>query len=188
MLFIIDVITIPAVLSESSAQHRESFISTAIMGSSKRYAPPPTLPPPKKPVSLLKSSTPLHYPIDLERLSHQGWVTLAITDSDSDPLYHAFSALFESSAQFFSLPTEDLTRFQIAPRQAGSASEEGYSLVKGEKCMIALRKARTTPTEFELRARAETAWRASGLIMREVLKAIEERLSMSEGEIGRAHV
>ncbi|KAL5495812.1 hypothetical protein ACEPAI_1276 [Sanghuangporus weigelae] len=154
------------------------------MGSSRRYAPPAS-PPPKQLRPLLKPSTTLSYPIDLEKLSTQGWVSLPINYSESDPLYEAFSALFESSARFFDLPEEERMKYRVGARKETNTSEEGYSRVEGEKCLIALRKAQTTPMEFALRGRAEKAWRASAGVMRDVLQAIEESLGMSPGVLVR---
>ncbi|KAL5535009.1 hypothetical protein ACEPAF_3100 [Sanghuangporus sanghuang] len=155
------------------------------MGLSRRYAPPAS--PPLKQLSrpLLKPSTALCYPIDLEKLSTQGWASLPISDSESDPLYEAFSALFESSAQFFDLPEEERMKYRVAPRTETNTSEEGYSRVEGEKCLITLRRVQTTPTEFELRERAERAWRASAGVMRDALRAIEESLGMNPGALAR---
>ncbi|KAL5534776.1 hypothetical protein ACEPAG_1240 [Sanghuangporus baumii] len=154
------------------------------MGSSQRYAPPAS-PPPKQFRPLLKPSATLSYPIDLEKLSTQGWVSLPINNSESDPLYGTFTALFESSAQFFGLPEEERMKYRVGARKETNTSEEGYSRVEGEKCLIALRKAQTTPTEFALRERAEKAWRASAGVMRDVLQAIEESLGMSPGVLVR---
>ncbi|KAL5518436.1 hypothetical protein ACEPAH_118 [Sanghuangporus vaninii] len=155
------------------------------MGLSRRYAPPASPPPKQLSRPLLKPSTALSYPIDLEKLSTQGWVSLPINNSESDPLYEAFSALFESSAQFFDLPEEERMKYRVAPRKETNTSEEGYSRVEGEKCLITLRRAQTAPTEFELRERAGKAWRASAGVMRDVLQAIEESLGMSTGALVR---
>lgn len=144
---------------------------------------PPAYPPPRQP--LLHPQSPTPFGIDLELLAHQGWVSLPIADSASDPLYGPFSALFEASAQFFSLPEEDKLKYRLANRAAYSASEEGYSNIPGEKCMITLRKAATTPSQFELRQRADAAWRASAELMREVLSRIEESLGMQPGVLTR---
>ncbi|KAH8111481.1 hypothetical protein DFH11DRAFT_609189 [Phellopilus nigrolimitatus] len=153
------------------------------MTQATKYAPP-TYPPPKTP--LLKSLSPsANYQIDLELLAHQGWTSLPIRDSVSDPLYSAFSELFSASAQFFSLPEDERLKYRITPRGDFQQSEEGYSHVPGEKSMITLRKTETTPSEFELRAKAEAAWRASGDVMRDMLIAIEESLGMAPGALVR---
>ena len=145
---------------------------------------PPTYPPPQRPLLHAQSLAP--YDVDLELLAHQGWVSLPISDSDpSDPLYRAFSDLFSASAQFFALPEDEKLKYRLADRAAYSASEEGYSNIPGEKCMITLRKADTTPTQYELRARAEAAWNASALVMRDVLARIEESLGMQPGVLVR---
>lgn len=149
----------------------------------KYYAPPPYAPTQK--ALLPQPPDTLPYPIDLDRLAKDGWATLNITDSFSDPLHAPFSALLHASSSFLSLPEDQKRQYGVAPSADFQVSEEGYSRVEGEKCMIALRKARTTPTEFDLRSRAEEAWKAGARVMRDVLSAIERSLGMHEGVLTR---
>ncbi|EJD04556.1 uncharacterized protein FOMMEDRAFT_167719 [Fomitiporia mediterranea MF3/22] len=149
----------------------------------RQYAPPPH-PPPKPP--LLKHSTALPYPIDLEQLASQGWTNLPIQNAPSDPLYSGFSELFEASAKFFNLPEAERLKYRTRPTGDAQISEEGYSRVEGEKCMIALRKSSTTPTEFELREKAARAWAVSAGVMKDVIRAIEEALDVKNGALVRA--
>lgn len=150
--------------------------------SQTKYSPP-SYPPPKKP--LLKPETALRYPINLEELAWRGWTTLTIANPDQDPLYRSYSELFKASADFFDLPEENRLEYQVPPQGEFQVSEEGYSRVEGEKCMITLRKSVNTPKEFGLRGKAEDAWRASGEIMFNVLVAIEESLGMKPGTLSR---
>jgi len=147
-----------------------------------QYAPPP-YPPPQRP--LLKSHIIAPYTIDLELLAHQGWLSIPMADSDSDPLYPSFSALFTSSAEFFTLPDDTKETYKPQYKDKSHASEEGYSYIPGEKCLVTLRKVRTTPTEFGLRERAETAWKAGAEMMHAVLLEIEESLGMERGVLER---
>ena len=121
------------------------------------------------------------YPIDLELLAHQGWLSLPM--DESDPLYSAFADLFQSSAQFFTLPEEEKMRYKIEVQDTSRASEEGYSHVIGEKSLVTLRKAKTTPTEFDLLERAQKAWKASAEVMRDVTLSIEDSLGMQRGAL-----
>ena len=148
----------------------------------KKYAAP-TSPPPRTP--LLPYKTNLPYTINLDQLATHGWLSLPMTNSSSDPLYSAFYALFSSSASFLGLPEEEKSKYAKRDARAYQGSEEGYSKVPGEKCMITLRKASTTPDEFELRERSSKAWEASARMMRDVLSAIEESLGMDEGVLVR---
>ena len=104
--------------------------------SQTKYSPP-SYPPPKKP--LLKPETALRYPINLEELAWRGWTTLTIANPDQDPLYRSYSELFKASADFFDLPEENRLEYQVPPQGEFQVSEEGYSRVEGEKCMITLR-------------------------------------------------
>lgn len=153
-------------------------------GQQIQYAPPP-YPPPPKPLIYSKSSINEPYPIDLELLAHQGWVSLPMIDSDSDPLYPTFSALFTSSAEFFTLPEDVKETYKPQFKDKSHASEEGYSHIPGEKCLVTLRKVNMTPTEFELRERAEKAWEAGAAMMHTVLLAIEDSLGMERGTLER---
>ncbi|KLO08165.1 hypothetical protein SCHPADRAFT_617906 [Schizopora paradoxa] len=149
-----------------------------------QYAPPP-YPPPQKPLIHSKSRINEPYPIDLELLAHQGWVSLPMIDSDLDLLYPTFSALFNSSAEFFTLPEEVKEKYRPQFKDKSHASEEGYSHIPGEKCLVTLRKVKMTPTEFELRERAEKAWKAGAALMHTVLLAIEDSLGMQRGTLER---
>ena len=51
--------------------------------------------------------------------------------------------------------------------------------------MITLRKADSTPAEFELKERSRSAWKAGAQVMKSVLRAIEESLGMTEGVLVR---
>ncbi|KAH8109332.1 hypothetical protein DFH11DRAFT_1812991, partial [Phellopilus nigrolimitatus] len=53
---------------------------------------------------------------------------------------------------------------------------------------VRIHLAETTRSEFELRAKAESAWRASGDVMRDMLIAIEESLGMAPGALVRTAV
>ncbi|TDL29635.1 hypothetical protein BD410DRAFT_780102 [Rickenella mellea] len=128
----------------------------------------------------LKSTSACPYNIDLELLAKRGWVSLPLEVTAQDPLYAAFARLFSSSAQFFNLPEEERLKYKSAQPSA-QASEEGYNRVEGEKCMITLRHAGRTPTEFEMKTRAAEAWKAGGDVMRDVMGCVEESLGMESG-------
>jgi hypothetical protein len=83
------------------------------------------------------------------------------------------------------LPEEEKAKYTKRDARAYQGSEEGYSKVPGEKCMITLRRADTTPDEFELKERSRRAWEASAQLMRDILTAIEESLGMDEGVLVR---
>ena len=51
--------------------------------------------------------------------------------------------------------------------------------------MITLRKADSTPAEFELKEWSRSAWKAGAQVMKSVLRAIEESLGMTEGVLVR---
>ena len=165
-----------------------SETSTPETSYTPRYAPP-AYPPPRRPMFQATSKIP--YAIDLELLAHQGWVSLPFQLSSSpestDDLYKAFSDLFSSSAQFFALSDETKERYIVhpPPGRTMQSSEEGYSNIPGEKCMFTVRRMGTTPTEFDLREKAATAWSESATVMRDVLVAIEETLAMRPGTLVR---
>ena len=147
------------------------------------YAPPPYAPH-QRPL-LQQPSDSIPYGIDLDQLALNGWTTLDIQDTPSDPLFKPFLDLFIASSSFLSMPEDNKTRYSVKGPEDFQVTEEGYSRVEGEKCMIALRKASTTPTEFDLRAKAEVAWEASATVMRDTLSAIERSLGMEEGALVR---
>jgi hypothetical protein len=152
------------------------------MNTVATYAPPVYLPG-KKP--LLPHSNELPYQIDFELFARDGWATLDITDSPSDPLFKLFSELFKASSQFLSLSEDEKLKYRVPPGASGQISEEGYSRVEGEKCMIALRKADTTPEIFGLRQKAAESWHGSAVVLNGVLKAIEQSLGMADGALTR---
>ncbi|TDL22296.1 hypothetical protein BD410DRAFT_788544 [Rickenella mellea] len=146
---------------------------------------PPLGPPPPGARPALQTTSSCPYNIDLELLAKRGWVSLPLEQTAEDPLYAAFSHLFSSSAQFFNLPEEERLKYKCSQPSA-QASEEGYSRVQGEKCMITLRHAARTPTEFEMKSRAAEAWKAGGDVMREVMGCVEESLGMEGGVLQKA--
>lgn len=172
---------------DSDKESASLSCSHPIMSSSQTamYAPPPYAPNQKPLLPLPSDSKSLPYAINLEYLARDGWASLDMQDIPSDPLYKHFSELFDASSRFLSLPEDEKIQHAVQPSAAFQASEEGYSRVQGEKCMIALRKASTTPKEFDLRRKAEVAWKASAGVMRDILAAIEQSLGMDEGVLVR---
>ncbi|KZV88708.1 hypothetical protein EXIGLDRAFT_751549 [Exidia glandulosa HHB12029] len=146
----------------------------------QQYAPPPGPPPTRpslEPVPIQsRSLLPVDdAPFDLQELSRQGWTSLSLK-SVYPELYDAYTELFAQSRRFFSSPNDDRQKYHIPA--AMQTSEEGYSVVEGEKLLITLR--RTSHCPPELLPATERAWNLTGAWLADKLRLVARSLALPE--------
>ena len=110
-----------------------------------------------------------------ENLALQGWTTTELPSESRGvpwphPLQSAYEDLFAASQAFFAQPAADKQAWRTR-----LGSEEGWSVVAGEKEMITLRSLEHTPDG--LRRPAARFWKAAG----DYLDGVLERVSLSLG-------
>lgn len=100
-------------------------------------------------------------------------MALPLKDLDSN-LYDAYTNLFDQSEAFFHLPEEVKMKHHIPARQ--QQSEEGFSVVAGEKSLITVRRTSTTP-EILLKA-TQDCWSASVNFLSDIMDQVSRSLGM----------
>ncbi|EJU05339.1 hypothetical protein DACRYDRAFT_29558, partial [Dacryopinax primogenitus] len=113
-----------------------------------------------------------------------GWAPLDLSE-DAPPIggvsvhdfVQAYSGLFEASASFFNSPLSYKEQFI----RGTEGSEDGYNRVTGEKEMITIRTADTTPED--LRQRAAICWELCGRIMLDVIQDISSSLCLENDDL-----
>lgn len=144
-----------------------------------QYAPPPGRPPAH--FATLPSDDPprglIHVDsaqFDLQELALQGWVSVSLKTIYPE-LHDAYAALFEQSRSFFSSPDSERQAYHIPA--AMQTSEEGYSVVEGEKLLITLRRSTHCPPT--LLPAVERAWNMTGVWLADQLRLIAQSLGLS---------
>jgi isopenicillin N synthase-like dioxygenase len=112
---------------------------------------------------------PLVLPEHQYNLADQGWST--VTFEESNEIYQSLQRLFEASKKFFAQPLEEKQKFL-----SKYGSEEGWSLIEGEKEFITLRQLGFTPDV--LKEPASVAWLNVGKLLNEMLEIIAESLEL----------
>ena len=110
----------------------------------------------------------------LHFLASEGYLPLALADQPS--MVSAYTALFAQTAHFFALPPSSREKTDHAAASGAAASEEGYSLIPGEKCIVTVKTAARCPPS--LRPALETAWNLTGAFMAKLTAAVARTLEL----------
>lgn len=146
-----------------------------------KYAPPPGPPPSYKPPPnvdnrpdlLPSTAVPLPFPI----LASRGWVSLPMAAYPT--MRDAYASLFTQASAFFSLPPDSPHKTLYAAPDGIQASENGFFAIPNEKHIITLRCASRCPEP--LREAAGIVWEETRLVMRSIIRGIEETLGLEAG-------
>ncbi|KAF7316758.1 hypothetical protein HMN09_00408900 [Mycena chlorophos] len=147
------------------------------------YAPPPGPPPaaayhpPSIPPPQTASELSGYIRRNLTTLAAQGWLALPLPP-DLEALY---SALFDSSAEYFALPADAEEKTRFAAPSGAAASDEGYADIPEEKQLITLRRQSGMPPT--LKETSNIAWNATGKMFLDTVHNIAECLEL-EGDLG----
>ena len=110
----------------------------------------------------------------LHFLASEGYLPLALADHPG--MVRAYTDLFTQSSAFFALP-EDSTQKTIYQAISGpAASEEGYSKIPNEKCIMTVKWAGHCPETLHDKAKA--AWDLSGTLLNNIMQAIARTLDL----------
>lgn len=110
----------------------------------------------------------------LQQLATRGFVSLNINSFPS--LEGGYADLFEISSRYFALPAEDESKRQYRAASGSGASEEGHSVIPGEKQIFTCRGYHRTPAS--LRDGARTVWEMTGALLEGVMTQISDDLQL----------
>ena len=110
----------------------------------------------------------------LKFLATQGWLPLVLADHPD--LVEAYTALQKASAAFFALDETNSQKTTYRAASGEQASEEGYSQIPSEKCILTVKTASHCP-EIIL-APVKAAWDLTGAFMARILKTIALTLEL----------
>ncbi|KAG7008925.1 hypothetical protein G7Y79_00004g015090 [Physcia stellaris] len=114
----------------------------------------------------------------LSFLATNGYLPLLLADHDG--MVQAYSNLFDSSTQFFSLPENSPQKTAFHAASGSAASEEGYSDLPGEKSIMTIKTRNRCPDI--LQQHAEVAWNLTGAFLQDIARKIASSLGLeSEG-------
>ncbi|KAL6721763.1 hypothetical protein ACLMJK_000868 [Lecanora helva] len=110
----------------------------------------------------------------LHFLAEEGYLPIALADHPG--MLDAYIELFAQSQKYFDLPadSDQKTRYQAVSGPA--ASEEGYSKIPGEKCILTTRTSNRCPPI--LQKQLEATWSVTGTFMQNIMAAIANTLHL----------
>ena len=110
----------------------------------------------------------------LHFLAEEGYLPLALADHPG--MIEAYTNLFAQSNKYFDLPadSEQKTRYQAVNGPA--ASEEGYSKIPGEKCILTTRTSNRCPATVH--DQLKIAWDLTGTLMQNIMTGIANTLDI----------
>ena len=126
-------------------------------------------PVPKRPSTQDADTRSLHF------LAREGYLPLALADHPG--MIDAYKSLFAQSTQFFALPEDSPQKTTYQAISGPAASEEGYSKILKEKCIMTVKWKGHCPEI--LHDKAKTAWDLSGEFLNNVLQAIARTLDLN---------
>lgn len=114
----------------------------------------------------------------LSFLATNGYLPLLLADHDG--MVQAYTNLFDSSTQFFSLPENSPPKTSYHAASGSAASEEGYSDLPGEKSIMTIKTRSRCPDI--LQQHAEVAWNLTGAFLQDIARKIASSLGL-ESEV-----
>ncbi|MCJ1275045.1 hypothetical protein MMC21_002845 [Puttea exsequens] len=112
----------------------------------------------------------------LHFLASEGYLPLALDDHPG--FVEAFTALFARSTEFFNLPDDSPQKTAFQAVSGPAASEEGYSKIPGEKCILTTRISNRCPEI--LHDDLKKAWDLTGAFMQRTISAIAVALNLDK--------
>lgn len=114
----------------------------------------------------------------LSFLATNGYLPLLLADHNG--MVQAYTDLFHSSTQFFSLPEASPQKTSFQAASGSAASEEGYSDLPGEKSIMTIKIHNRCPDI--LQQPAEVAWNLTGAFLQDIARKIASSLGL-ESEV-----
>ena len=111
----------------------------------------------------------------LHFLAEEGYLPIALADHPG--MLDAYNNLFAQSHKFFDLPTDTDQKTKYRAASGTAASEEGYSQIPGEKCILTTRTSDRCPEI--LQEQLKTAWDITGAYMQKIMVAIANTLCLN---------
>ena len=110
----------------------------------------------------------------LHFLASEGYLPLALADHNG--MVEAYQSLFAQSSKFFALPEESPQKTAYQAVSGPAASEEGYSKIPQEKCIMTVKIKDHCPEDLHDTAKA--AWDLSGALLNQVSQGIAQTLGL----------
>lgn len=110
----------------------------------------------------------------LHFLATEGYLPLALADHPG--MVDAYKSLFDQSSKFFALPEDSPQKTTYQAVSGPAASEEGYSRIPDEKCIMTIKWAGHCPEMLHEKAKA--AWDLSGDFLHNITHAIARTLDL----------
>ncbi|KAF6238054.1 hypothetical protein HO173_003688 [Letharia columbiana] len=110
----------------------------------------------------------------LQFLASEGYLPLAL--SDHPGMVEAYTQLFAQTSKFFNLPPDSPEKTNHQAASGAAASEEGYSQIPHEKCIMTVKTSTHCPST--LRPELHTAWDLTGAFLASITTAIAHTLSL----------
>lgn len=110
----------------------------------------------------------------LHFLASEGYLPLALADQPG--MVEAYTLLFAQTSKFFNLPPESPEKTNYQAASGAAASEEGYSKIPNEKCIMTVKTWNRCPST--LRNELQTAWNLTGAFLAKITTAIAHTLEL----------
>ncbi|CAD6568195.1 MAG: hypothetical protein ASARMPRED_001453 [Alectoria sarmentosa] len=110
----------------------------------------------------------------LHFLASEGYLPLALADHPD--MAEAYARLFAQTAEYFNLPPDSPEKTNYQAASGAAASEEGYSQIPNEKCIMTVKTSTRCPAP--LRHELQTAWDLTGAFMQNIMTAIANTLAL----------
>lgn len=110
----------------------------------------------------------------LHFLASEGYLPLALADHPG--MVDAYTNLFAQTTNFFNLPPSSSEKTNHAAASGTAASEEGYSHIPTEKCILTVKTSQNCPPSVH--PALQTAWALTGTFLSNILTAIAHTLAL----------